>query len=717
MKILFLLFAFLYFLNFIFCTINLKEKEKEGVIQWNNTILNANDGEANDTFGSSIAISENGEILVIGSPNENQKGKAYIFEKTESSWNQVGELIASDGAELDQFGSSIGIGSNGTIIVIGAYNSSEMTGNVYVFEKNGAVWDQVGQLNASDGESGDRFGKSVAISKDGQTIVVGSPFANSSRGKVYVFDKNETAWNFVTNVSGSANPEFFGSSVAITDSYFFAGVPSAQKVYVFKNDTSWIEEQILEPDVSSNSFGSSLAISAEHLLVVGAPGSVVGANASQGKFYVFERNETTWNQVANLTSSDGEALDNFGFSVSISGNLTVIGNNPTQNGKHVPGKSYVFELNSTEWEEIKILNASDGTNDDLFGYSVAIAQDTVAVGAPCADPSGIQNEGSAYVYEMLIFPSSVTIQNCTSLFSSFQCFWDQVSSSGDIKYEIKYLENWTDILSPIFDSGENVYYQEFNSSVYSNITGNDNYSIEIRACNTTSGFCGGSTNQINLTTRIDSVKNFSGEPTSQTIALSWDYPNVAFNGEIPNLDHYQISYHNGSGILTNKSIPNVNKTDELSGLNSSTNFSISIFACPTTECGENVQGEMNTIWIETLFASVENFSCSVYHGVFVSCSWQPPQLSPISPSYYNFSYQCISQDDSNQFSLNSTSQIFKTKFENLNYSVQVSCCDSESVCGTVSSLEIHTENSVSKGKEIGFSIGIILILFFINFFF
>ncbi|KAJ5076435.1 tyrosine-protein phosphatase 69d [Anaeramoeba ignava] len=134
--------------------------------------------------------------------------------------------------------------------------------------------------------------------------------------------------------------------------------------------------------------------------------------------------------------------------------------------------------------------------------------------------------------------------NCSSLFSSFECYWNQIISTlNDIEYQINYqngIENWELIQSPILN--QNILYQIFNSSIYQDISGNVDYSIQIKSCNTTTTACGNPSNQINLTTRIDSVKNLNFESYSNSIQLNWNYPNVPIINSIPKLNHYIISY-------------------------------------------------------------------------------------------------------------------------------------------------------------------------------
>jgi hypothetical protein len=143
--------------------------------------LTASDAEDEDYFGGSVAIS--GDTAVVGAYEEDgagsNRGAAYVFERNQGgadSWGQVTKLTASDAENDDYFGFSVAI--SGDTVVVGAYDEDGAVinrGAAYVFERNqGGLdkWGEVTKLTASDAETGDRFGRSVAIS--GDTAIVGA---------------------------------------------------------------------------------------------------------------------------------------------------------------------------------------------------------------------------------------------------------------------------------------------------------------------------------------------------------------------------------------------------------------------------------------------------------------------------------------------------------------------------------------------------------------
>ena len=205
----------------------------------------------------------------------------------------------------------------------------------------------------------------------------------------------------------------FGTSVSISDGVAIIGVPNdddlspnagAAYIYSFNGD-EWIEEQkLFASDAQEHDqFGYSVSIDGD-LVVVGARNhDEVGNNA--GSVYVFRFDGTQWNQEQELLASDGEAEDQFGHSVSIDSNNILIGSRyavtqTVQAG--VPtstGAAYVFSHDGTSWAEHTKLVPSDGEDDDRFGYSVSISGNTALVGSHLHDANGTDS-GAAYIYTL-----------------------------------------------------------------------------------------------------------------------------------------------------------------------------------------------------------------------------------------------------------------------------------------------------------------------------
>ena len=200
---------------------------KDGSGNWSQTQkLLASDGQADDFFGYSVAIS--GDYAIVGAfgvDGGNYTGAAYIFFNDGSgNWTQTQKLTASGGQVDDRFGRSVAI--SGYYAIVGAYGVSGgvNTGEAYIFEKDPVTgWpeNETQKLTASDGQPDDRFGYSVGIS--GDYAIVGANWDDNSGGSqagaAYIFNRNcvnnlGDPWGQVQKINGSDAGDRFGISVA-----------------------------------------------------------------------------------------------------------------------------------------------------------------------------------------------------------------------------------------------------------------------------------------------------------------------------------------------------------------------------------------------------------------------------------------------------------------------------------------------------------------------
>ncbi|MCY7359371.1 MAG: FG-GAP repeat protein, partial [Rudanella sp.] len=195
--------------------------------------LTASDGAGGDNFGSSVAIS--GDYALVGAYGDavganTTQGSAYVFVRSGSSWTQQDKLTASDGAWGDFFGESVAI--SGNYALVGAsrddVGAGADRGSAYVFVRSGSSWTQQAKLTASDGVSGDRLGISVALS--GDHALVGAYEddigANNDQGSAYLFKRTGTSWSLVRAVTDNspANTNN-GQGVGISNGSFIIGGP------------------------------------------------------------------------------------------------------------------------------------------------------------------------------------------------------------------------------------------------------------------------------------------------------------------------------------------------------------------------------------------------------------------------------------------------------------------------------------------------------------
>jgi len=410
-------------------------------------ILNASsNAAANDNFGTSVAFSKDGTTALVGAEfitlGTTPAGKVYVFTKNGGIWSRSAVLQASNAANSDAFGGAVAISDDGNTALIGANNANVSmniwAGQVYVFTRSGGTWSQSAILNASNAEDSGHFGESVALSGDGTTALIGAYMAtagaSSSAGQAYIFQNTGGSWSQrqILNASDMVSSAYFGHSVALSGNTAVIGAyqaragttDSAGQAYVFTNTGgTWSQSAILKAsDPAGYSwFGYTVALSEDGgTAFIGAPWAT-GSKNYAGKAYVFTNAGGTWSQSAVLSTPEVTDCDYFGSSLAVSGNIAVIGNV----GDTLPstaGRAYIFQYDGESWYRTQVLNASDATGYDGFGWSAALHGTTALVGAAWATSGTTADAGQAYFFSVValepapvvigISPSSVS--NATS---------------------------------------------------------------------------------------------------------------------------------------------------------------------------------------------------------------------------------------------------------------------------------------------------------------
>ncbi len=397
---------------------------RSGTVWSQQVKLTAGDGGAGDQFGYSVALS--GDTALVGAnlddkqaptDNSTDAGSAVVFIRNGTEWTQQAKLMADDefGAN-DWFGNSVAL--DGDTALVGAVfddtSTSPDVGSAYVFTRNGSVWSQQAKLTAADGAADDLFGYSVALS--GDTALVGARLDDAPGavdiGSAYVFIRSDAVWTQQAKLTArdGATVDQFGNSVALDGDTALVGAfqPGPQDAdvgaaYVFaRSGDVWTQQAKLTADDAAygHLFGHSVALSGDTALV-GAVGSNAPTANFAGSAYVFTRSGNVWMHQAKLNAGDAAPGDQFGHSVALVGNTAVVGapfdDAPTQIDV---GSAYVFTRSGTGWTPRVKLTASDGRENDQFGYSVAVSGVTALVGAYLDDSavSGNADVGSAYLY-------------------------------------------------------------------------------------------------------------------------------------------------------------------------------------------------------------------------------------------------------------------------------------------------------------------------------
>ena len=337
-----------------------------------------------------------------------------------TSLSEIKKLLASDADIGDELGFAVAI--SGDTAVAGAAREDaggSQAGAAYVFQRDeGGVdnWGEMKKLLASDAQADDQFGFRVAISAD--TVIVGAAgeaAGGTQAGAAYVFQRDEGGaenWGEVKKLTASdaEASEIFGNSVAVSGDTVVVGARwessggnLAGAAYVFQRDEGGAENwgevsKLLASDAQAgDEFGVSVAVSGDTTIVGAWREDALGSAA--GAAYVFGRNEggaDNWGEVKKLLASDGEAGDNFGNSLAVDGDTVVVG----AHGEDPAGAAYVFQRDeggTDNWGEVKKLTASDGEASRIFGHGVGISGDTAVVGARLDDSEGWA-AGAAHVF-------------------------------------------------------------------------------------------------------------------------------------------------------------------------------------------------------------------------------------------------------------------------------------------------------------------------------
>ncbi|MFN7206742.1 MAG: FG-GAP repeat protein [Burkholderiales bacterium] len=224
--------------------------------------IKASNTGANDGFGTSVALSNDGNALAVGAPGQDDtatdSGGAYVFARSVATWSQEAFVKASNPDAQDAFGHSLALSGDGSTLAVGAYreasnatviggdqsnNSASDSGAVYVFLRSGTTWNQQAYVKASNTQADDQFGWALALSSDGNTLVVGARYEDSNATGVGGDQTNNTPTN-----SGAAY------------AFVRSGGTWAQRSYVKASNTG-----------SGDQFAWSLALSADgNTLAVGA---------------------------------------------------------------------------------------------------------------------------------------------------------------------------------------------------------------------------------------------------------------------------------------------------------------------------------------------------------------------------------------------------------------------------------------------------------------
>lgn len=362
------------------------------------------DGLDGDSFANRIALSA--DVLVAGSSMaDDNAGSAYLYTRAGAMWGGEIKIVGADtGLGLnqddgDRYGFDIDI--DGNTVVVGArdhLHDDNVTdlgcmdlceGAGYVFFFNDTSWQQQAELTAGDGQVG------VAVAVDGDTVVLGGRGADGvgvNDGAAYVFVRSGVTWTeqakLVADPADSATQ--VGISVDVSGETIIVGAKRAGQniAYIYqRTGTTWERQATLDSDAdvpTEDDFSGFVAIDAE-TAVLGTGGPVL---FGPGRARVFLRTNEDWNLEDVLEPLDGADSDQFGEHVAIAGNTIVVGARGSLDG------GYIFTRDGNAWTQLAKLLGSDADDGD-FGSAVGIDGSTLSFGARFLGP------GATYVFELV----------------------------------------------------------------------------------------------------------------------------------------------------------------------------------------------------------------------------------------------------------------------------------------------------------------------------
>ncbi len=296
------------------------------------------------------------------------------------------------GSAATEFGKKVAI--NGSYALI-ADNST----NGYLYRKaTNNTWEEINTFTLA--AAGTSFGSALDITDE--YFIAGESAASSNTGRVGIYAISNPGAS-IQIFTGLANDDYFGDAIAISDNYILIGAYGADSsrgdVYLYIKGTgaTWTaySGNPITPSTRTinDLFGSAVAISGDDL-IIGARGN----NNTTGAVYVFKKNDETnlWEESQKIIASDGAYNDQFGESISASGNYFVVGASLAESATDVinAGAAYIYKYNTTWYEIDKLVGIDESDYEgNHFGESIDINGDYIIVGTP-----DVRNEGVADIF-------------------------------------------------------------------------------------------------------------------------------------------------------------------------------------------------------------------------------------------------------------------------------------------------------------------------------
>lgn len=367
-------------------------------------------------FGETLALSGDGKTLAVGATSDSLAFSG-IAKYTASSVPECFEYYPSSSSmsstSSSRSSTSSSTSSSSSSRSSSSYNGGTNSGSVHVFIRREDGWIQESLVKNSNAQQGDAFGTSIALSTDGNTMVVGA-IGEDSQAKGVNGNQADNSCFYPDRENQYVLD--LGCKEAPYETY---GLNNGAAYVFTRSEGDWTQEAYLKPASTffTTLFGASVDLSGDgNTLAVGAKGDtgvVINTDDPQnidknqvqeaakllgsGSTYVFTRTGTTWAQQAYLRPSTTMAGGEFGGDVSLSqdGNTLAVGSfREASNAKGINGDQgdnsaaragavFVFKRDNSVWAQQSYVKASNTDSDDRFGLNVDVSADgkTMVVGA------------------------------------------------------------------------------------------------------------------------------------------------------------------------------------------------------------------------------------------------------------------------------------------------------------------------------------------------
>ncbi len=440
--------------------------------------LTDSDPEQDAMLGAGVALSGDGNTAIVGRTRAGryEPGVAKVFVRSGTTWTLQQALSNPEpqdpGMRSDWFGGAVALSADGNTAVVGAFADrldfeygASNAGSVTIFARSGTTWTVQAHLTCADSDpvcqygasnwgttNSAAFGYSVAVSGDGDTVMVGTKLSSSNNVAAVVFTRSGSTWTLQQSIAleggnGNVDDKFHGMSVALSSDGNTAAVGDADGASIAdwtavngtflgyscnnnyagavrvltRSGSTWTEQQTLVPtggEARCGFGGYGLDLSDDGNTLIGGAGyATVGSNAAQGSATVFTRSGSTWTQQQTLTSAEGAAQEFFGgastpsayggipgpakmVALSADGNTAVVGAPRADTLSFNSGTAKVFTRSGSTWTQQQTLNQA--ATSRYFGNSVSLSDDagTVIAGSYFDTIDGKPEAGSAVVFAL-----------------------------------------------------------------------------------------------------------------------------------------------------------------------------------------------------------------------------------------------------------------------------------------------------------------------------